>query len=283
MNLRLIALDLDGTTLNSKKQLTEKTKAALIAAARQGVEIVPVTGRCFHSLPPELLSLDKGRCIRYAIISNGAEIRDVQTGEILYEHYISSRGIEEIKKALYKEQLMVEIYVKGSAYIEKYYYDQVESGLISYRSRHYVVATRVPVKGVIHLLDVHRNRVEKVAVYFDPYSGQCKIKAELAALEHVQATSSGMNNIELMAEGCGKARGLEALCHRLDVPLSATMAIGDGENDMEMLRLSGVSAAMGNASAEVKACADFVAGSNDSDGVAKVVCKAIKFACSIIS
>lgn len=73
------------------------------------------------------------------------------------------------------------------------------------------------------------------------------------------------------------------MCNRLDVPLSSTLAIGDGENDMEMLRLAGVSAAMENACEEVKACADFVAGSNDCDGVAEVICSTIKFSCSMPS
>lgn len=275
MNVKLIALDLDGTTLNSQNQLTEKTKEALIKAARLGIVVVPVTGRCYKSLPQELLELDGGNCIRYAVVSNGAEIRDAQSGEILYKNYIDPLGAEEIKNILQKEELMIEIYVKGSAHIERSYYEKLERRQISYRNRDYVLTTRVPVRGVIHLLDVHKTQIEKVAVYFEPDSLQSKIKEALADVEHAHITSSAKNNVELIAENCSKARTLENLCQRLGIDLPEVMAAGDSQNDLEMLAAAGTAVAMGNADENVKACADFVAASNDCDGLTQAIMKFI--------
>ena len=271
MDVNFIALDLDGTTLNSENKLTEKVKAALIAAARLGIEIVPVTGRCFKSLPPELLTIDNGQCIHYAITSNGAEIRNAQTGEVLYSDYIGCAGIEEIKEVLDKREIMTEIYVKGSAHIEKKYYDRVDSGLTLYRNRDYVLMTRVPVKGVVHLLDVHRNKIEKVAVYYDENSDSNNIKEAFSVLEHVHVTSSGSNNVELTAIGCCKAKALKELCRGLSIPFSELAAIGDSQNDIEMLDIAGIAVAAGNADEAVKAHADFITASNDRDGVAMAV------------
>ena len=268
MKVKLIALDLDGTTLNSKNQLTERTRQALILAAEQGVEIVPVTGRCFKSLPPELLALD---CIRYAVVSNGAEIRNAQNGEILYNHYIDPSGVQEIRRLLHKKELMVEVYVKGSAYMEHAFYEKVERSQISYRNRDYVLATRVPVRGVLQLLDVHRTRIEKVAVYFEAGSAASRRKEELAEVRHACVTSSGHNNMELIAQNCSKARTLEVLCRMLGISLAEVMAAGDSQNDLEMLEAAGVSVAMGNGDDNVKACADYIALTNDCDGLAEAI------------
>ena len=83
--IRLLALDLDGTVLDDRKQLTPRTIAALTAAARQGVLIVPATGRTDAGLPAELLALPG---VRYAITSNGARMMDLAAGRSICELYI---------------------------------------------------------------------------------------------------------------------------------------------------------------------------------------------------
>ena len=83
--IRLIAVDLDGTVLDDRKQLTPRTLEALRAAGRQGVLIVPATGRTHAGLPPELLALPG---VRYAITSNGARVMDLAAGKALRELYI---------------------------------------------------------------------------------------------------------------------------------------------------------------------------------------------------
>ncbi len=271
MTIRLIALDLDGTTLTPENTLTERTKQALSKAASFGAEIVPVTGRCFKSLPQELLEIDDGQCIRYAVTSNGAQIRDIKTGETIYENYIAPSSTEEMKKILDKLEVMIEVYVKGSAYIEMAYYKKVAKGEVTYRDRNYVLNTRLPVRGVRQLLEVHKGKVEKVAVYFDPGLSHEMLKQTMRQMEHVSITSSGPNNVEMMAENCSKAGTLQVLCRRLGLPMEEVMAAGDSQNDLEMLRAAGLSVAMGNAEENVKAMADWVTDRNDQDGLAKAI------------
>jgi len=78
---KLIALDLDGTLLNSQKELTPASRAALTRAAEAGIEIVPTTGRFYGGMPESVRELP---FIRYVISINGAEVKDLQTGEIIY-------------------------------------------------------------------------------------------------------------------------------------------------------------------------------------------------------
>ena len=271
MAIKLIALDLDGTTLNSQKKLTEKTRDALIRAAESGVEIIPVTGRCYHSLPEELMELGSHHYIRYAITSNGAEIRDIKNGEILYDDYINESGTREIKQILDKNSWMVEVYVKGRAFIERADYERILKGEAEYRSRDYVLKTRIPVKGVKQLLDVHRGKVEKVAVYFPSTSIVQNIKDEFENVTSAELTASGRNNLEFVALGCNKAGTLKIMCGILGIKFSEVLAFGDSYNDLEMLKISGVSVAMENAEDIVKENADYITGQNDCDGVANLI------------
>lgn len=268
MAIKLIALDLDGTTLNSDNVLTEKTKESLIKAAEQGIEIVPVTGRCYYSLPKEIKQLGECNCIRYVITSNGAEIRDLKQGDILYDNYIDESGVKEIKSALKKSNRMVEVYVKGKAYIERSDYEKIRKGEVSYRNREYVLETRSPVRGVKQLLDVHSHRIEKVAVYFSPNISLHKIEEEFISITNARVTSSGKNTLEFIGKNCNKAKTLKQLCGMLEIEFSEIMAFGDSFNDFEMLELVGISVAMGNAETQIKENASYITATNDCDGVA---------------
>ena len=79
MSIKLIALDLDGTTLNSAKHISERTRKALEAAAEKGVHIVVATGRPFAALPKDVFDI---HAIRYMLTSNGAAITDLEKNEI---------------------------------------------------------------------------------------------------------------------------------------------------------------------------------------------------------
>lgn len=273
MAVKLIALDMDGTTLTSDNRLTEKTKETLIKANNLGVEIVPVTGRCYCSLPEEIIELAKQGYINYVITSNGAEIRDIKNRTIIYDNYIDEVGIKEIKSVLDKNNRMVEVYVKGKAYIERSYYEKVRKGQINYRNQNYVLGTRVPVKGVKQLLDVHSKKIEKIAVYFPYMADVQKVREEFSLATHIAITSSGRNNLEFIAENCNKAEALKKLCDIVDVKLAETVAFGDSDNDYEMMSISGMSVAMGNAEKNIKASASLITLDNDCDGVAIAIDK----------
>lgn len=90
---KLIALDLDGTLLNSKKELTARTAAALEAAAARGIQIVPTTGRFFDGMPQIIRDLPY---LRYAITINGAQVQDLMRGDIIYRGEIPLAQAVEI-------------------------------------------------------------------------------------------------------------------------------------------------------------------------------------------
>lgn len=276
MAVKLIALDLDGTTLNSDNIMTDKTRETLLRAADLGIEVLPVTGRCYYSLPGDFFDIGGRNHIKYAITSNGAEIRDIEKGTVLYHDYISREGTGEIKSVLDKNDWMTEVYVKGRAFIEKSDYEKILNKDVEYRSRDYVLDTRKPVRGVKQLLDVHCGKIEKIAVYFPDTSIAQNIKDEFRFVKNAEITASGRNNLEFVALNCSKARTLRIMCCMLGIRLSETMAFGDSYNDLEMLKISGVSVAMGNSEDIVKKAADYITETNYNDGVAAFIVRMLQ-------
>lgn len=108
--------------------------------------------------------------------------------------------------------------------------------------------------------------IEKINLFFVNQNVQEKIKKVLKEETEVSATSSIADNIELQNSSVSKASGLKWLCDMLGIKKEETIAVGDGDNDREMLRFAGIGAAMANASETVKGDADVILLSNNEDG-----------------
>ena len=117
--IRMIALDLDGTTL-TRSGLTRRTKETLEEAIRRGIQVVIATGRVYASLPEPVKKLQG---LRYIITSNGAHISDAATGEILYSDCMDPKAVDEVLTILPREPYPVEVFTGGKAYIARSVYE----------------------------------------------------------------------------------------------------------------------------------------------------------------
>ena len=111
---KLIALDLDGTLLNSDKELTERTRCALEAAAEAGIEIVPATGRFYRGMPRVVRELP---FVRYVITINGAEVLDLSTGERIYSADIPAEEAAAFFAGLDSLPVIYDCYMDGWGYM----------------------------------------------------------------------------------------------------------------------------------------------------------------------
>ena len=111
-NIRLVAFDLDGTTVQSGSVLSARNREAIRAAAEKGVLMVPATGRVKEFLPTALTEMPE---IRYAMTSNGAAVWDLHTGELLCGDLISVEAALNAQKVFEKYNLYIEYYVNGKA------------------------------------------------------------------------------------------------------------------------------------------------------------------------
>ena len=268
MDIKMIALDLDGTTFKSKGQLTERTRNTLEKAAAQGVHVVVSTGRSFNSLPEAIREV-KG--IEYAITSNGAHINDIGSGEAVYDDYIAQENIERIIEVCAEYKCGLEVFIDGQAYIDEATYRDIEANGCEFRNAAYVLWSRKPAPDINQLLRDNKHKIENCNFCFAGVAKLEEAKPAIIAIPNAQITSSFKNNLEIGGPNTSKKTALIELMSRLGVTRDELMCCGDAPNDIQMLELAGLGVAMGNAWGDTKEHADYVTATNDEDGVALAI------------
>ncbi|MBQ3291400.1 MAG: HAD family phosphatase [Mogibacterium sp.] len=268
MAIKMVALDLDGTTLNSDGKISDRTRATLEEAGRQGVHIVVSTGRSYLSLPVQAKSID---AIEYAITSNGAHINIMKTGEAIYNDFLSEKAVYKVAELARSLDTKIEIFVDGRAYIDAEYYDHIKKYGCSYRNAEYVLWSRTPVPDIIGSLIENKHKIENVNFCFRSIPDLEKARPQVEMIPEATITSSFANNLEVGGPNTSKKTALKALMSMLDVKREELMCCGDAPNDIEMIEFAGLGVAVGNAWGGTKSHADHITGTNDEDGVAMAI------------
>lgn len=266
--IRMIAFDLDGTLLDSEKQITEYTKEVLKQAAGRGIEIVPSTGRPFKGVPKDVLNLPG---VRYAVTSNGARMIEVKSGETVDSMLLSFENAKEILDIFREYDTIRDVFYDGRGYTERKKTVHIERYMVKPVMAEYFRASRIAVDDIDELFLKENRAVDKVHALFADLGERQEAFERLRNLPAAEPSSSVKNNIEVNAAGVHKGIGLKRLGDMLGIRTDEILAFGDGLNDIRMLRTAGIGVAMENASQEVKEAADDTAFSNDRDGVAKYI------------
>lgn len=262
--IRCVALDLDGTTLNSQGKLSERTRQAIQAALERRIHVIVASGRPVSSLPEEVVGIPG---IRYAVTSNGAVVRDLETGEILREYKLTPEAAEEILKLTEGMDVAYETFIAGIPYAQaSYVADPVRYGAAA-TAVSYVRRTRKPVEDIRGFIRRHKEELDSIDVVIREGKEALWKKLE-TQVEDIYVTSSVPQLLEISYKEAGKASGVRFLLGRLKIAREHLAAFGDGDNDSGMLRLAGVGVAVANAVPGCLAAADRITGSNDEDGVA---------------
>ena len=266
--IKMIGLDLDGTLLNDKKELTPYTRQVMEEAIRQGVTVLVATGRPWMGVP-EFLKCFPG--MDYALTSNGARIVRTQDGSVLMEQLLSRDKAKKILEICAKYDTLQEEYFDGQGYAEAEKMLHVERYHHNPNMWEYIRTTRIPTEDIFGLVDRESRSLDKVQALFADLDERARAWKELETREEVEIVGSLKYNIEVTAAGVNKGSGLVELGKRLGIEREEIMAFGDGDNDEPMLREAGFGVAMANAEEKVKAAADYITGSNEEDGVAKAI------------
>lgn len=266
--IKIIALDLDGTTLNSEGRLSEGNRAALRSAAEQGIHVVVSTGRTMTAVPEEIMALP---WLRYLITSNGAQATDLKRGERVYSSYLAPEVVAQLIAMSRREGFDLEVFCEGTAYIDAALYQEIRENKRMNRRRAYVLATRTPIADLYDFLHENRERIENVNILFEDEEARQRKESLVRTLQPATLTSSFATNIEVGGVRSSKKEALIALTAQLGIAREELMCCGDAANDIAMIEYAGVGVAMGNAWEETKASADYVTVSNDEDGVAEAI------------
>ncbi|MBN7772030.1 Cof-type HAD-IIB family hydrolase [Clostridium aminobutyricum] len=270
MAIKLIALDLDGTTLNSLGKLSDVNRQALNAATANGVHVVIATGRVRSALPEDILNVSG---IEYAITSNGAAITDLRKEKVVYQNCIASEAITGVYELLSQYPFMVEIFLNGKAFVEKHIYDNIDKLGFTPKHTNYIKQTRLPYENVLTYMVQNRSIIENININFANQEDRIMMRERLKQLHKVTITTSFDHNLEIGGETTSKADALRNLCTTLGVNEREIMACGDSPNDEVMMSVAGLPVAMGNAKPSVKEISKYITGTNDENGVAQAIHK----------
>lgn len=267
MDIKLIALDVDGTLLGSRQEVTPATAAALTRAAQAGIHIVLSTGRI---LPECTLFLPELPMIRYAILCTGAKVVDLQTNEVLYSCTIPAKETKRLLRLLWDLDVQLQVFDPRDdhPHADKRRLDEGERfcGNLAKTMRLYYLPED-DFEGYVEGIDCP---MIKIHMYFGSDADQAEAIRRLQG-EPYEVVATTTNDLEINPRGSGKDIGLQKLAETLDLTADNIMAIGDGDNDIPMLKLAGLPVAMANGSAGAKACAKHITDDCDHDGVAKAI------------
>lgn len=275
--IRIVALDLDGTLLDSQKRLSDRSRAALAHVAEAGALIVPTTGRFFGMMPPAVRDLP---FVRYAITINGAQVYDRATDTAIVREEIPLDAALAIMEILDRHDVVYDCYRQNWGWMTAALQDKAADYATDDHYLRMIREFRKPVPELkAHLRATAADGdVQKVMLFArrgDAAAAQDELAAiareVAAAFPDVKITSSTANNLEINSAAAHKGRALARFADHLGLSLANCAAFGDGMNDFTMVEAAGLGVAMANAAPEVKRVAKLVTRSNDDDGVARVL------------
>lgn len=263
--IKLIAIDMDGTLLNSKKELLEETKQYFKDFHKKETDtlLVLCTGRPESGIRPYLKDLGYLEENHYIISQNGANIYESRTGKRVMDAFLDSAAIQKWIELGKKHGISV----MGAGVDYYYCFDQEPTEWMEFDVK--LVSgklKRIPTKESLNT-DFYKILLmgdEEQLNEFETF-----IPEEWRDEFYVVRSQKYL--VEVLTKGVNKAFGLEKLAQKLNIQPSEIAAVGDAANDIEMLEYAGLAIAMGNASEEVKSISDIVTDTNENNGVIKAI------------
>ncbi|MGA7623117.1 MAG: HAD-IIB family hydrolase [Candidatus Acidiferrales bacterium] len=274
MPIKLIAMDIDGTLLNSKAEVSQANMTAIAEAAERGIEIVMVTGRRFDFALPVAQSLP---CELEMIVNNGAVAKS-RNGTTHLRYLLPSQTARRVLKSTseFRAHAAVVFDRPGARQVmmERVDWDDPFRGGYFRRNREYI--------GEMAPLDDCLNGEDPIQVM---YAGNCApMRAAMNTLAEISGAGEFMlalteyesrdfSILDVLCPGVTKGKTLKEWTRRRGITAENVMAIGDNWNDREMLEFAGCPVVMGNSVAELKSRGWPVTSTNDEDGLAEAIRK----------
>ena len=272
-DIKLVALDLDGTLFANSSRISERNLTAIRSITDKGIHVVISTGRPFEGIPFDQI---KGTGINYAITANGSGIYEISTGKCLYENAMDEELVTPILNFLLTRDIHMDAFIGGKGYTPVQCVETAQKLTVPSSIKNYIITTRTRLDNILQFIHENQLKVQKMTLNFYPAADGTLIDREtvrkfLVSNPSITTVCGGYNNLEFTRADANKGVGLRKLAEILGVNPDATMAIGDTENDLAIIEAAGIGVAMGNATDAVKARADYVTTTNTKDGVAAAI------------
>lgn len=283
---KLIAIDLDGTLLNSYGQVSEKNKNALIKASELGAEIVLASGRSTNSV--KNIANDIEIC-KYIICGNGSLIYDLQKEEIIYDRFIDKKKVLQIIQTCEENSIYYNIYTEDMVIAKS-----LTNNVLFYHQENSTKPDNKKTK---------INLVQNIYQYVENLENQNILKITISDSDNIifngiirklreikdidvldvahmsrkiikagtQEVSLEYYYTEITNQNVDKWYAIEFLANQLNISKEEIMTIGDNVNDKIMIENAACGVAMGNSAPYIQEIADIVVKDNNQDGVAEAI------------
>lgn len=263
MKYKLIVLDLDGTLTNSQKVITPRNRETLIRVQEQGVRLVLASGRPTYGIVPLANELRMNEFGGFILSYNGGEIINWETGEMIYENVLPNDIVPILYESARNHHLSIltydgaEIVTENSKdpYVEK---EAFLNKMAVRETNDFLTDITLPIAKCLIVGDADK---------LIPLESELSLRLQ----GKINVFRSEPYFLELVPQGIDKAQSLAVLLKELGIGREEIIAIGDGYNDLSMIKFAGLGIAMGNAQEPVKKAADYITLSNEEDGVAEAI------------
>lgn len=264
---RLLALDIDGTTLNSQHKISPRVISAISQAKAAGVEVVLASGRPVEGIIMHLETLGLNRNGQFVVSYNGALVQQIGSDLVLGNLQVHGRDAKKI--AAQAKVLGVHVHAFS-----------LKRGLItpevSRYTEHEAFMNDIPWTTIdFNELDDDEPLVKVMMIDEPELLSPAVTNLPKEYYQQYSILRSAPFFLEFMHPDAHKGNGVAALAEHLNIAREEVICVGDAGNDHHMIRWAGLGIAMGNADSETKALADEITGTNDEDGVAQVIEKYI--------
>lgn len=287
---KLVAIDLDGTLLDSYGNISQKNKSVIEAVKRKGTKVIIASGRNKTSA----LSFSKDiNSSEYVICNNGATLYDIKNNKNIYNQYIDKKKALDIIKICDENSIFYSIYTEDFVIANTMNYNvlffESENGKTLEEQRTNIkiikdVYSYIKENENVNVLKM--NICDNNKIIFDRIISKLKNIKEVNVLdvEHMtkKIIKTGTEEVtieyyytEITSEGVNKWNAISRLIDILNISKEEIITIGDNANDIMMIKEAGMGVIMGNAAPYLKDCANFETKTNNEDGVAEALEKLI--------
>lgn len=257
---KLIASDMDGTLLNKSSTISRENTQAIHTLVEKGVSFVPITGRSFAEIIPEIL---ENPDIRFIVCSNGAHIVDKLTGKSTLT-CLSSETLRGALDTINEYDTCVLLHQNGKTVADgekltiegsKYFRtpDRYKDFIDAYGGYIYDFGKK----------SYELENVEMITMFFRNDDEMEECRERLRARGDLIVAAAFKHSLEIISSQAGKGNGLRKVAQLLDVNIQDTIGVGDSANDITLIQAAGLGLAVGNAWDELKAEADAIICTNE--------------------
>ncbi|MFI3231139.1 MAG: Cof-type HAD-IIB family hydrolase [bacterium] len=261
-NYKAIFLDLDDTLLLPNGSISIQTKSALKKAQENNIKVVLASGRPTGGMTKIIKELELEKSDNFIISFNGGRISNTKTNEVVFEDCLSKKQMLSLYDLSQKHECNINTYTENNKILanQESPYTYIEAEIngfdLDINENFTEVMPEKCIKAILMQAPEHLKEVEGV------------LKPNISGMSMVMSKPFFL---EFMNEGIDKGSSIKKLCEILEIPIEDTIAFGDSYNDETMLKAVGCGVAMGNAVDYIKKIADFIADTNENDGVAQVI------------